>query len=322
MCGCLCIGTSALSEVFFILFSGIMPAQGGAMEGTERLRLAVQKTGRLSEKSLEIIASCGISFGSDSRLLKENARNFPLEFLFVRDDDIPAYVRDGVADIGIVGRNELDERCPGELEVVRDLGFAQCRLSVAVPRDFPYTGLESLSGKRIATSYPTILETILKERGVKAQTCYLSGSVEIAPAAGIADAICDLVSSGTTLLMNGLREVEPLYSSTAVMVARHGFDGEASVRQAILGRLLLRIDSVIRAKSYKYVMFNLPAGQVTAVSRIAGGMKSPTVTPLLEKGWVSLQMVVAEDTFWDIFEKLKELGAQGILVTPIEKLTE
>ncbi|AEC02631.1 ATP phosphoribosyltransferase [Parasphaerochaeta coccoides] len=292
------------------------------MEGTERLRLAVQKTGRLSEKSLEIIAGCGISFGSDSRLLKEHARNFPLEFLFVRDDDIPAYVRDGVADIGIVGRNELDERCPDDLEIVRDLGFAQCRLSVAVPRDFPYGGLQWLAGKRIATSYPNILGRILEERGVTAKICYLSGSVEIAPAAGIADAICDLVSSGTTLLMNGLREVEPLYSSTAVMVSRQGFMSEASPRQVILERLLLRIDSVIRAKSYKYIMFNLPADHVTAVSKIAGGMKSPTVTPLLEEGWVSVQMVVAEDTFWDIFEKLRELGAQGILVTPIEKLTE
>lgn len=292
------------------------------MAGAARLRLAVQKTGRLSEKSLDIIADCGISFGSDSRLLKEHARNFPLEFLFVRDDDIPAYVRDGVADIGIVGRNELDERCPDSLDIIRDLGFAQCRLSVAVPRDFVYEGLQSLEGKRIATSYPNILSRILKEKGVKATPCVLSGSVEIAPAAGIADAICDLVSSGTTLLMNGLKEVEPIYSSSAVMVARRGFMDEPSEQRDVLQRLLLRIDSVMRAKAFKYIMFNLPASQVQSVSSLVGGMKSPTVTPLMEKGWVSMQSVVAEDVFWDIFEKLREYGAQGILVTPIEKLTE
>ena len=283
------------------------------------LRIAIQKSGRLSEKSLDIIKGCGIKFGSDSRVLKEQASNFPLEFLYVRDDDIPSYVRDGIADIGIVGRNEYDEQAI-DLEVIRDLGFAKCRLSIAVPNDFNYTGLACLEGKRIATSYPHILEGILSEKGIKAAFVQVSGSVEVTPAVGIADVICDLVSTGATLAMNGLREVEKIYTSTAVMIARKKMGSEE--KKAILDRLMLRIDAVMRASSYKYVIFNLPEEHLDQVAGIVGGMKSPTVTRLMEKGWLSVQTVVAEDLFWDVFEQLKALGAQGILVTPIEKMTE
>jgi len=283
------------------------------------LRIAVQKSGRLSEKSLEIIKNCGIKFGSDSRVLKEQASNFPIEFLYVRDDDIPTYVRDGIADIGIVGRNEYDEQAL-DLTIIRDLGFSKCRLSIAVPNDFTYTGLSCLQGKRIATSYPHILEGILKEHNVSASFVQVSGSVEVTPAVGISDAICDLVSTGATLAMNGLREVEAIYTSTAVMIGRNEMGDEQ--KSAILKRLMLRIDAVMRANSYKYVIFNLPEEHLDQVARIVGGMKSPTVTRLMEKGWVSVQTVVAEDTFWDVFEQLKDLGAQGILVTPIEKMTE
>ncbi len=285
----------------------------------ETLRIAIQKSGRLSEKSLEMIKNCGIKFGSDARVLKEAATNFPLEFLYVRDDDIPAYIRDGIADVGIVGRNEYDEQAI-DLTVLRDLGFAKCRLSIAVPHAFPYKGLSSLQGKRIATSYPNILGNILKEQGIQASFVQVSGSVEITPAVGVADAICDLVSTGATLAMNGLSEVESIYKSSAVMIGRK--DMGSDEKSQILDRLMLRLDAVMRASNYKYIMFNLPEEHLDQVAHIIGGMKSPTVTPLLEKGWVSVQTVVAEDTFWDDFEQLKELGAQGILVTPIEKMTE
>ncbi|MDD4648386.1 MAG: ATP phosphoribosyltransferase, partial [Sphaerochaeta sp.] len=205
----------------------------------EVVRIAIQKSGRLSEKSLQIIKNCGIKFGSDARVLKEEASNFPLEFLYVRDDDIPAYIRDGIADIGIVGRNEYDEQAI-DLEVLRDLGFAKCRLSIAVPNDFVYQGLSSLEGKRVATSYPNILGGILKENGVSASFVQVSGSVEITPAVGVADAICDLVSTGATLAMNGLREVQSIYTSTAVMIGRKQMAN--AEKQRILDRLMIRLD--------------------------------------------------------------------------------
>ena len=291
------------------------------MEEEKRLRIAIQKSGRLSEKSLEIIHSCGIDFGSDSRVLREVATNFPLEFLYVRDDDIPTYVHDGVADIGIVGRNEYDES-GYELEVVRDLGFASCRLSIAVPSDFKYEGLKSLEGKRIATSYPRILGKILNENGVKASFVEVSGSVEITPQIGIADCICDLVSTGTTLKMNGLREVEAIYKSSAVMVARKNFERDEKEKGDILKRLMVRMDAVNMAKNKKYVLFNLPKDQLEKAASIIGGMKSPTVTPLMDPNWVSVQSVISEDRFWQVFEELRSLGAEGILVMNIEKMTE
>ena len=262
----------------------------------------------------------GIDFNADGRVLREVASNFPLEFLFVRDDDIPTYVADDVADIGIVGRNEVDES-GYELEVVRDLGFAACRLSIAVPEGFRYEGLKSLEGRRIATSYPRILSGILEDNGVKATLVTVSGSVEITPTVGIADCICDLVSTGTTLRMNGLREVEAIYHTSAVMVCRPGFrqDGE---KAAILDRLLLRMDTVNNARKKKYILFNLPADRIDDAARIVGGMKSPTVTPLLDRSWVSVQSVIAEDRFWSVFEDLRAIGAEGILVMPIEKMSD
>ena len=284
----------------------------------ELLRIAIQKSGRLSEKSLQIIKSCGIRFGSDARLLKEEAENFPIDFLYLRDDDIPRYVYDQVADVGIVGRNEHDEQnLP--LEILRDLGFAKCRLSIAVPSGTFYDGLPSLDGKRIATSYPNILSTILKKAAVTAKVLELSGSVEIAPSIGVADAICDLVSTGATLASNGLKEVEEIYNSSAVMVGRKNLEG---AKRAILDRLLLRIDAVMKADDYKYVMFNLPKEHVGEIANIVGGMKSPTVTPLLDEQWCAVQTVVHEQQFWDVLEQLKALGAQGILVTAIEKMAD
>ncbi|MDD4762905.1 MAG: ATP phosphoribosyltransferase, partial [Sphaerochaetaceae bacterium] len=228
------------------------------------------------------------------------------------------YVYDQVADVGIVGRNEHDEQnLP--LEILRDLGFAKCRLSIAVPSGTFYDGLPSLDGKRIATSYPNILSTILKKAAVTAKVLELSGSVEIAPSIGVADAICDLVSTGATLASNGLKEVEEIYNSSAVMVGRKNLEG---AKRAILDRLLLRIDAVMKADDYKYVMFNLPKEHVGEIANIVGGMKSPTVTPLLDEQWCAVQTVVHEQQFWDVLEQLKALGAQGILVTAIEKMAD
>lgn len=287
----------------------------------KNLRIAVQKSGRLSEKSLEMIKACGIDFSEDSRVLRTFSSNFPLEFLFVRDDDIPTYVNDGVADIGIVGKNEYDEK-GYELKIVRDLGFAACRLSIAVPNDFDYKDLKSLEGKRIATSYPRITEKVLKEAGVNATFVNVSGSVEITPQIGIADCISDLVSTGTTLKMNGLKEVEPIYYTSAVMISRKEFEEEEKERFDILNRLLVRMDTVSLAKHKKYILFNLPKKNLTEAAKIIGGMKSPTVTPLLDSEWVSVQSVVSEDRFWEVFESLRALGAEGILVMNIEKMTE
>lgn len=288
------------------------------MNEAKKLRIAIQKSGRLSEKSLDVIKACGIEFGSDSRVLRESATNFPIEFLYVRDDDISSFVNDGVADVGIVGRNGYDES-QLELEVVKDLGFAACRLSIAVPHDFPYTGLESLQGKKIATSYPNILGKILKEKGVDASFVCVSGSVEVTPQIGVADCICDIVSTGTTLKMNGLREVEPIYYSTAIMVANPSLDVE---RRGILNRLIVRMDAVQMAKHKKYILFNLPKSRLDEASAIVGGMKSPTVTPLMDRNWLSVQSVIEEDRFWEVFESLRKIGAEGILVMNIEKMTE
>lgn len=285
------------------------------------LRIAVQKSGRLAEKSLDIIKNCGIDFSADGRVLRAEASNFPLEFIFVRDDDIPMYVNDGIADIGIVGRNEYDES-GYSLDVVRDLGFAGCRLSIAVPSMFEYKDLSSLEGKRIATSYPNILSRILNENGVNATPVVITGSVEIAPQLGIADCICDIVSTGTTLKMNGLREVEAIYRSTAVMIAKKGFVEKDPEKASILSRLTVRMDALMLAKNKKYVLFNLPKENLDKAAAIIGGMKSPTVTPLMDDAWVSVQSVVSEDRFWGVFEELLAIGAEGILVMNIEKMTE
>ncbi len=285
-----------------------------------KLRIAVQKKGRLSEKSQDIIRSCGIDFGNGSRVLKNEAYNFPIEFLYLRDDDIPGYVFDGIADIGIVGRNEAVEK-QFDVDYVRDLGFSKCRLSIAVPNTFSYTNLADLEGREIATSYPNILRMCLDERGVKAGIHEIGGSVEIAPAIGLTDAICDLVSTGSTLISNGLKEVDVLFRSTAVMIAQKNLGKKDPEKQRILDSLLVRMDAVMKARDYKYIIFNLPTDQIGEVNKIIPGMKSPTVTPLYEKGWSSVQTVVKEDDFWDVFEALKKIGAQGLLVTSIEKMS-
>ncbi|PKV75635.1 ATP phosphoribosyltransferase [Pontibacter ramchanderi] len=280
------------------------------------LRLAIQKSGRLSEDSLKLIRECGISFINSSLKLKTESTNFPLEILYLRDDDIPGYVADGVADIGIVGENVLVEEGMQHL-AVEQLGFSKCRLSLAVPKSDSYSSISDLQGKSIATSYPKILQTYLTENGVQANIHTISGSVEIAPSIGLADAICDIVSSGSTLISNGLREVERVFKSQAVLIANGGLDAE---KQEILNKLLFRIHAVQRAQKAKYILLNAPNEKIEEISQLLPGAKSPSILPLAEKGWSSLHSVVNEDDFWEIIEKLKEAGAQGILVVPIEKM--
>jgi ATP phosphoribosyltransferase len=279
------------------------------------LRLAIQKSGRLSEDSLQLIRECGISFVSSSYKLKVEASNFPLEILYLRDDDIPGYVQDGVADLGIVGQNVLVEAGGAALEV-EALGFSKCRLSLAVPRGAEYTSAADLEGKNIATSYPKLLGDYLAGQGVRAHLHTISGSVEIAPSIGLAEAICDIVSSGSTLLGNGLREVETIFRSEAVLIAAPNLSPE---KQELLDQLRFRMQAVRRAQRSKYIVLNAPLAALPAVKALLPGIKSPTVTPLAEEGWVSVQSVVQEDTFWQLAGELQAIGAEGILVLPIEK---
>lgn len=283
---------------------------------SEILRLAIQKSGRLSEDSLNLIKECGINYNKSDNKLTSKAFNFPIEFLFLRDDDIPGYVSDGVADIGIVGENVLLEKNT-ESVVIEKLGFSKCRLSIAVPKTFDYKDIKSLEGLNIATSYPHILGSYLKEKKVHAHIHEISGSVEIAPNIGLAEAICDLVSSGSTLISNGLKETEVVMQSQAVMIANKNM---IPSKQEIINQLLFRIKAVQRAKSKKYIMLNFPDSSRDLIISILPGVKSPTIMPLAEAGWSSLHSVVNEDDFWEVIEKLKEAGAEGILVLPIEKI--
>jgi ATP phosphoribosyltransferase len=280
------------------------------------LRIAVQKKGRLHEKSMGLLRSCGIKVENGSRALKSKAANFPLEVLYLRDDDIPPYVEDQVADIGVVGENVLFEH-GADVREVEKLGFAKCRLSLAVPREVDYPGLSFFHGKRVATSYPNILRGFFEKNGVKASIEEISGSVEIAPGIGLADGICDIVSTGSTLLMNGLKEVEPFMKSQAVLVASPQLSDE---KQLLLEKLLFRIRAVSNARSHKYILLNTPNDAIPLIKSILPGMKSPTVMPLADKGWSSLHSVVREDEFWEVIDELREAGAEGILVAPIEKL--
>ena len=280
------------------------------------IRLAIQKSGRLSEDSLNLIRECGISFINSSLKLKTEATNFPLEILFLRDDDIPGYVADGVADIGIVGENVLVEEGREELEVQK-LGFSRCRLSIAVPKNEAFNDITALEGKNIATSYPNLLQTYLTGEGVKAHIHTISGSVEIAPSIGLADAICDIVSSGSTLISNGLREVQTVFRSEAVLIAHQSLPTE---KQQLLSQLLFRIDAVRKAQKAKYILLNAPNESIPHIKSLLPGMKAPSILPLAEAGWSSVHSVVNEDDFWEIIEKLREAGAQGILVVPIEKM--
>ncbi len=280
------------------------------------LRLAIQKSGRLSEDSLKLIRECGISFITSSLKLKTESTNFPLEILYLRDDDIPGYVADGVADIGIVGQNVLVEEGKQALTVEK-LGFSKCRLSLAIPKSDRYESIQDLNGKNIATSYPNLLQAYLDEQGVKAQIHTISGSVEIAPSIGLAEAICDIVSSGSTLISNGLKEVERVFKSEAVLIANDKLSEE---KRQILNKLLFRIKAVQRAQKAKYILLNAPNDKLQEISDLLPSIKSPTILPLSESGWSSLHSVVNEDDFWDIIEKIKAAGAQGILVIPIEKM--
>ncbi|GAB4447928.1 MAG: ATP phosphoribosyltransferase [Bacteroidia bacterium] len=281
-----------------------------------KLTIALQKSGRLHEDSVNLLKECGIDISSSFSKLKIEAENFPLEIFFFRDDDIPQYVEEGVADIGIVGENVLVEKRK-QVNKLESLGFGKCHLSIAVPRQIDYTGVHWLNGKRIATSYKNILQEYLDTHNIKADIHEISGSVEIAPGIGLADAICDLVSTGSTLFSNGLKEVETIFHSEAVLIVHQNLNTE---KQELLNKLLLRIKAVKRSKHNKYILLNAPNEKLDKICKILPGMKSPTILPLAEPGWSSVHSVVHEDKFWEIIEQLKNEGAQGILVVSIEKM--
>ncbi len=280
------------------------------------IRIAIQKSGRLYEDSVKLLKECGIDLRNVKDRLKTESDNFPLEVFFLRDDDIPQYVEDGVADIGIVGENVLFEKNK-KTTVVEELGFGKCRLSIAVPRAQQYDGIAALKGKRIATSYPFLVNSYLKQHNVEADIHEISGSVEIAPGIGLADVVADLVSSGSTLFMNGLKEVETILQSQAVLIKNNQL-GQGQLD--LLEKLLFRIRSVKKAKRNKYILLNAPNDKIKEIIALLPGMKSPTVLPLAESGWSSVHSVLNEDEFWDKIEQLKTAGAQGILVIPIEKM--
>jgi len=280
------------------------------------LKIAIQKSGRLSDNSKKLLEECGIKFSNGISVLKSKASNFPVEVLFLRDDDIPQYVEQQVADIGILGENMVYEKAKN-VTVVEQLGFANCRLSLAIPKDETYTGPGYLMNKKIATSYPKLLTDFLNKHKISSEIEEISGSVEIAPGIGLADAICDIVSSGSTLLTNGLHEVETILKSQAVIISGKNLEKE---KQAILNSLLFRIRAVKNAKENKYILLNAPESAIKRICEILPGMKSPTILPLVEKGWCSLHSVVKEDEFWERISQLKEAGAEGILVIPIEKM--
>jgi ATP phosphoribosyltransferase len=280
------------------------------------LKIAIQKSGRLSESSKSLLEECGIKFSNGAGVLKTVARNFPVELLFLRDDDIPQYVEQQVADIGIIGENMVIEKNK-DVNVIEQLGFAQCRLSLAIPREDKFPGLQYFQNKKIATSYPRTLTSYFEANGIKAEIEEISGSVEIAPGIGLADAICDIVSSGSTLMTNGLHEVAVILKSQAVIIGNKNLD---EAKQSILERLLFRIRAVKNARENKYILLNAPDEAIEDICRILPGMKSPTILPLAQKGWCSLHSVVKEDEFWERIDQLKKAGAEGILVIPIEKM--
>jgi len=280
------------------------------------LRIAIQTKGRLHEETMQLLSESNIKLEQSKRLLLIPSRNFPIEILFLRDDDIPQSVADGVADIGIVGENEYAEK-KKDVQIVKRLGFSKCRLSLAVPKTADYKGVDWFGGKVIATSYPAILSDFLKEKNVNADIHVITGSVEIAPGIGLADAIFDIVSSGSTLVTNHLKEVEVVMQSEAILIANKNLSDE---NKAILDELLFRIEAVQLAEDKKYVLMNIPDENLDKIIEILPGMKSPTIMPLAKEGWSSLHVVIAEKRFWDIIGKLKTLGAESILVMPIEKM--
>lgn len=281
-----------------------------------KLKIALQKSGRLYDDSISILKECGIELQNGVNKLLNEAINFPLQILFLRDDDIPQYVEDNVADIGIVGENIIFES-DKDVQIIDKLGFGKCRLSIAIPRNEEYKNVEFLKNKRIATSYPFLLQKFLDANKISAEIHEISGSVEITTGVGLADAICDLVSSGSTLFSNGLKETEVLLNSEAALICNKQLSEE---KQVILKKLLFRIEAVKKSKKYKYILLNVPDKNLETVCQIIPGMKSPTILPLGIKGWSSLHSVVHEDDFWNVIESLKENGAEGILIAPIEKM--
>jgi ATP phosphoribosyltransferase len=280
------------------------------------LRIAVQAKGRLFEETMLLLNESGIKLESGKRLLLLPARNFPIEVLFLRDDDIPQSVADGVADIGIVGENEYAEKKKNAI-ITKRLGFSKCRLSLAIPKEIEYTGISWFNEKVIATSYPEILKDFLLENKVKSDIHVITGSVEVAPGIGLSDAIFDIVSSGSTLVTNHLKEVEVLMKSEAILISNPNLTSE---KQQVLDELLFRIEAVQMAEDKKYVLMNVPTENIDKIIEVLPGMKSPTILPLAKEGWNSLHVVIEEKRFWDIIGKLKMLGAEGILVIPIEKM--
>ena len=282
----------------------------------EKLKIAIQKSGRLNEDSIKVLKDCGISIDNGKDQLKASARNFPMEVFYLRNGDIPQYLKDGVVDIAIIGENVLKEK-GGNIAVAENLGFSKCRVSLAVPKSSTYAEIKDLEGKRIATSYPNTLNAYLSGKGVQAELHIINGSVEIAPNIGLADAICDIVSSGSTLFKNNLKEVEVMLRSEAVLAVSPMI---AEKQREILEDLRFRIKSVLVARQSKYILMNAPNDKLEDIIKILPGMRSPTVLPLAEEGWSSVHTVINKDKFWEVINELKQLGAEGILVCPIEKM--
>lgn len=280
------------------------------------IKIAIQKSGRLNKESLDLLKKCGISIDNGKDQLKAAARNFPLEVLYLRNGDIPQYLRDGVVDLAIIGENLIFEKGK-DLTVVEKLGFSKCRVCIAVPKDFNYTGIKDLEGKKIATSYPNTVNKYLSEKGISADLHIINGSVEIAPNIGLADAICDIVSSGSTLFKNNLKEVATIVKSESVLVQAPDLSAEKLV---LMKKLSFRLRSVLRAKKSKYILLNAPNDKINEISNILPVLKSPTVLPLTQEGWSSLHSVIDEGSFWDVIDELKAAGAEDILVCPIEKM--
>ncbi|MGB5460891.1 ATP phosphoribosyltransferase [uncultured Eudoraea sp.] len=282
----------------------------------EKLKIAIQKSGRLNEDSIKVLKDCGISIDNGKDQLKASARNFPMEVFYLRNGDIPQYLKDGVVDVAIIGENVLKEK-GGNIAVAENLGFSKCRVSLAVPKSSTYAEIKDLEGKRIATSYPNTLNAYLSGKGVQAELHIINGSVEIAPNIGLADAICDIVSSGSTLFKNNLKEVEVMLRSEAVLAVSPMI---AEKQREILEDLRFRIKSVLVARQSKYILMNAPNDKLEDIIKILPGMRSPTVLPLAEEGWSSVHTVINKDKFWEVINELKQLGAEGILVCPIEKM--
>ena len=282
------------------------------------IRIAIQKSGRLNIDSMALLKSCGISIDNGKDQLKAAARNFPMEVFFLRNGDIPQYLRDGVVDLAIVGSNLLVEKGK-ELEIIEPLGFSKCRVSIAIPKGIPFAGVSDLANKKIATSYPNTVNQFLEKKGIQADIHVISGSVEIAPNIGLADAICDIVSSGSTLFKNNLKEVEVLFNSQAVLVSSQNFSSE---KQELLDTLLFRIRAVLSGKNSRYIIMNVPNDAIDTISALLPVLKSPTVMPLVEEGWSSLHSVVDKNTFWEMVDALKAAGARDILVCPIERIIQ